>query len=450
MPSIDWNAVQKEAIEHLQALIRIDTTNPPGNETPAAAYVAEVLRKADVHAEVLEGAPGRGNVVGRLKGTGEERPVLLLSHLDVVPAEPDRWTHPPFEGVLVDGHVWGRGSVDCKLMTVASLMTLLLCARRRMPLRRDLILAATADEETAGPANGAAYLAQHHPDRIDAEYVLNEGGGFALLIGGKRIYVAQVAEKGSCDVDLLARGRPGHSSVPHGDNAIYTLGRAIGRLEARKMPHCVTATARRFFEGASDTQDDDRAAADLRALLDPERMSGALARLPVDESTRRMFDSMLRNTAPPTMLEAGVKRNVIPSEAVVKLSGRPLPGQTREMFLGELGEIVGDEVEIVAARFEPGLEGAYDTPAFRAMENAIRAHDPEGRLVPFLVTGGTDARRLKAMDTTVYGFCPMLYEPGMGFMDLCHGHDERVSVENVLFGTRVLFDTIHGLSVHSS
>ena len=450
MPDIDWNAVQDEAIEHLRALIRIDTTNPPGNETPAAAYVVEVLNEAGIDAEVLGASPERGNVLGRLKGTGEERPVLMLSHLDVVPAEPDRWTHPPFEGALVDGHVWGRGSVDCKLMTVASLMTLLLCARHRMPLRRDLILAATADEEVAGPANGAAYLAQHHPDRIDAEYVLNEGGGFALLIGGKRIYVAQVAEKGSCDVDLVARGRPGHSSVPHDDNAIYALSRAIGRLSAQKMPHHVTATSRRFFEGAADEQDDERASEALRALLDPDRISDALTRLPVDESTMRMFDAMLRSTAAPTMLEAGIKRNVIPSEAIVKLSGRPLPGQTREMFLKELQEIAGDEVEIVTHRFEPGLEGAYDTPAFCAMEAAIRAHDSEGHLVPFLVTGGTDARRLKNLDTTVYGFCPMRYEPGMGFMDLCHGHDERVSIETVLFGVRVLFDTICGLSIHSA
>ena len=447
MVNIDWNEARDEAVEHLRALIRIDTTNPPGNETPAAAYVAEVLRDAGMEAEVLESAPGRGNVVGRLKGAGEERPVLLLSHLDVVPVEPDRWTYPPFEGVLVDGHVWGRGSVDCKLMTVAGMMTLLLCARGRIPLRRDLLLAATADEETAGPANGAAYLAEHHPDRVDAEYVLNEGGGFALLIGGERIYVAQVAEKGSCDVDLVARGRPGHSSVPHDDNAIYALSRAIGRLETQKMPHHVTGTSRRFFEGAAAAQDDEGTAADLRALLDPDRVTDALARLPVDESTKRMFDAMLRNTAPPTMLEAGVKRNVIPSQAVGKLSGRPLPGQTKETFLRELRGIVGAEVEIVTFRFGAGLEGAYDTPAFRAMADAIRAHDPEGHLVPFLVTGGTDARRLKKLDATVYGFCPMRYEPGMGFMDLCHGHNERVSVENVLFGVQVLFDTICGLSV---
>ena len=442
MGTIDWQKAQAEAVEHLRALVRIDTTNPPGDERPAADYVAGLCQQAGLEVEVVESAPGRGNVVARMRGTGAARPLLFLSHLDVVPVEPSRWTHPPFAADLADGCIWGRGSVDSKLTTAVGLTTLLLCARQGVALKRDLILAATADEEGAGPANGARWLAQNRKELIDAEYVINEGGGFALTIGGKPFYVCQTAEKGGAQVDLVAKGMPGHASVPHDENAIVRLTHAMGRLGPGRLGFHVTKTARRFFEAVAAAQERGEHARLLRQMLDPEREPEALRCLPTDRPTQLMFDAMLRNTAAPTMLSAGLKRNTIPSEARLTMSGRPLPGQSQEAFQAELREKVGDEVEIVESGWRPGLEFNPDTPLFGALERALWRSDPEGRVVPFLITGGTDASRLGPLNATIYGFLPMRHEPGLAYFDLCHGHDERVSESNVGFGVRVLFDAV--------
>jgi acetylornithine deacetylase/succinyl-diaminopimelate desuccinylase-like protein len=446
MEYIDWQKVQAEAVEHLRALVRINTTNPPGDERPAADYVAGVCEKAGLSVEVMESGPGRGNVVARLRGTGSARPLLFLSHLDVVPAEPSKWTHAPFAADLAEGYIWGRGSVDSKLTTAVELMTVLLCARQAVPLRRDLILAATASEEGGGPANGAAWLAQHRKDLIDAEFVINEGGGFALEIGGKRFYVCQSAEKGGFQVDLVGKGVPGHASVPTDDNAIVRLAQSIGRLGAGRLGYHVTETSRRFFEGVAAAQDRGEHAQLLRDMLDPGREPDSFMRLPTDRPTQLMFDAMLRNTAAPTMLSAGLKRNVIPSEATLTMSGRPLPGQTQEGFKAELLGKVGNGVEIIEQGWRPGLESSPDTPLFGALERALRRSDPAGHVVPFLVTGGTDACRLGPLNATIYGFLPMRYEPGMAYFDLCHGHDERVSEATVGFGVRVLFDAVGELN----
>jgi acetylornithine deacetylase/succinyl-diaminopimelate desuccinylase-like protein len=446
MGTVDWQKVQAEAVEHLRALVRIDTTNPPGDERPAADYVARVCEQAGLTVEVVESEPKRGNVVARMQGTGSARPLLLLSHLDVVPAEPSKWTHPPFAADVAEGYVWGRGAVDSKLTTAVGLMTLLLCARLGVPLKRDLILAATAAEEGGGPANGAAWLVRHRKDLIDAEYVINEGGGFPLEIGGKRFYVCQSAEKGGFQVDLVGKGTPGHASVPTDDNAIVHLAQAVGRLGAGRLGFHVTETARQFFERVAAAQDRREHAQLLRDMLEPEREPDAFMRLPTDKPTQLMCDAMLRNTAAPTMLNAGLKRNVIPSEARLSMSGRPLPGQTQQDFSRELREKVGDGVAIVEQTWRPGLESSSDTPLFGALERALRRSDPAGLVVPFLMTGGTDACRLGPLQATIYGFLPMRYEPGMAFFDLCHGHDERVSADSVGFGVRVLFDAVRELN----
>ena len=446
MAQIDWQAVESEAVAHLRALIRFDTTNPPGDERPAADYVAGVCERAGFQTEVLESAPGRGNVVARMKGSGRARPLLFLSHLDVVPAEPSKWTHPPFSGDMDGGYIWGRGSVDSKLTTAMGLALLLLCARTGVSLKRDLILAATADEEGGGPANGAGWLATHRKDLIDSEYVINEGGGFALEIGGKRFYVCQCAEKGAYDVELIGKGAPGHASVPHDDNAIVHLAEAIVRLGAGRLGFHLTETTRRFFEGIAAVQDDPGHARLLRDMLDPKKEPETVLQLPTDGPTRLMFDAMLRNTATPTMLNGGMKRNVIPSEVALGMSGRPLPGQTQEAIREELGRKVGDGVGIVEGRWRPGRESDPDSPLFEALARAVQKSDPGAHVVPFLITGGTDAHRLDPIGSTIYGFVPMRYEPGMGFFDLCHGHDERVSAETLGFGVRVLYDAVCDLN----
>jgi acetylornithine deacetylase/succinyl-diaminopimelate desuccinylase-like protein len=439
-----------EAVAHLRALIRFDTSNPPGNERPAAEYVADVGRRAGLEAHVLEAAPGRGNAVLRLRGDGSRRPVLLLSHLDTVPAEAAKWRHPPWAAAVADGCVWGRGAIDSKLTTAVHLAALLALARSGDPLRRDVVLAATAGEEGGGPANGAAWLAANRPDLVAAEYTLNEHGGFCLEIGGRRYYTLQVAEKGGWGVRLVARGAPGHASVPHADNALVKLGRALARLGERKMPLRVTATVRAFVEAVAadhDAHGSPDVAATVRALLDPAGHEAALARLPVDRATRDLIDAVLRNTAAPTIVEGGVKANVIPSEAVAQLSGRPLPAVTPEEFLADLRGCVGDEVEIEAPRewFTPALEHPRDEAFEAAAVRALRRHDPGAVLAPFVVPLGTDAKRMTQLDHRIYGFVPMLHEPGLDYMSLCHGHDERVSRRSVAFGVGVLHDLLREL-----
>jgi acetylornithine deacetylase/succinyl-diaminopimelate desuccinylase-like protein len=442
--------IEAEAVGHLRALIRFDTSNPPGNEAPAAEYVAAVGRAAGLEAYLFEAEPGRGSAVLRLRGDDRGRPLLLLSHLDTVPAELAKWRQPPWSAEVADGCVWGRGAIDSKLTTAVQLSALLALSREGQP-RRDVVLAATAGEEGGGPANGAAWLAANRPDLVGAEYTLNEHGGFCLEVGGRRYYTLQVAEKGGCAVRLIARGAPGHASVPHADNALYKLGRALARLGERKMPLRVAPTARAFVEAIA--ADHDRlgsadVAATLRALLDPLRHDDALARLPTEPATRDLIDAALRNTAAPTVVEGGIKPNVIPSEAVVQLSGRPLPGTGLEEFLADLRACVGDEVEVLAPpeSFAPGLEHRRD-PAFEeAALRALRRHDPEAVLVPFLVPLGTDAKRLTGLGQPIYGFVPMLHQPGLDYMRLCHGHDERVSLASVAFGARVLRDLLRELA----
>ena len=438
---IDWGEMEREAVERLRGMVRFDTTNPPGDELALVRRLARELEREELQPQVLVSEGERASLAVRLKGDGSERPLLLLSHLDVVPVEPERWTHPPFAGEVADGFVWGRGAIDSKLTGAVGLQVLLMCKRLGIPLKRDLVAVAAGDEEFGG-VYGVGWLAEYHPELFDAEYGINEGGGFALLVDGKPLYVCQVGEKGSAPLDLVAHGKPGHSSVPHDENPIFALGRALQKLGEEKMPHRVTASVRAFFERAADFQEDAQVAADLRALLDPDRQKEALGRLPVNEPTRLMFDALVRNTCAPTVLEAGLKRNVIPSEATAQLSGRPLPGVSEEEFRRETRAIVGDEVALRMEGFRPGIEFDHETPLLAAIEESMQQWDPEGAVVPYMQTGGTDARFLNDRDISIYGFLPMRYEPGLDYFDLCHGHDERVSLANVRFGVQVLFDVV--------
>ena len=439
---IDWEKAGDEAVTWLQRMIRFDTTNPPGDELALVQDLAGALESEGLAPQALESTPGRGNLVVRLKGDGSERPLLLLSHLDVVPAEPERWTYPPFEGVVADGYVWGRGSIDSKFTTAAGLQVLLLCKRLGIPLKRDLVLVGAADEEMGG-IWGVKWLTENHPDLFDAAYGLNEGGGFALLVDGRPLYTCQVAEKGSAELDLIATGRPGHSSVPHDDNAVIHLARALDALGRDKLPHRVTRSVRAFFERSAQAQRRPEVAELLRAVLDPDRCEGALEKLPASEATRLMFDSMVRNTSAPTMLEAGLKRNVIPSEATARLSGRPLPGADEKGFVQEVRDRAGEGVDYrIGKAFRSGLEFDHETPLFDAIEASMARFDPDGVVVPYMQTGGTDARFLPDRDIQIYGFLPMRHEPGEEYFDLCHGHNERVSVANVRFAVQVIFDVV--------
>ncbi|HEX9116643.1 MAG TPA: M20/M25/M40 family metallo-hydrolase, partial [Anaerolineae bacterium] len=388
---------------------------------------------------VIESAPQRGSVVARLQGDGSQPPLLLMGHLDVVQAEADKWQHDPFSGDLADGVVWGRGATDMKQMVGMELMTLLLLHRGRAPLKRDVILMASADEETGG-SRGAGWLARHHPDLIRAEYAINEGGATSIELGGKAFFVCSTAEKGSCRFTVRGHGEPGHASQPHQKNAILPLSRALVRLIETPLPLHVGVTAAAHVETMARHVAPDLAG-ELRGLLATETHAEAMARLPLAEPVKRRLSASFHNTATPTILRAGEKINVIPAEAECDVDCRILPGTTLEQLEAEVRAVVGPDVELSFDRLHSGLESDPVSPLFDVIGQAIADHTRGGILIPGLITGGTDAKQVTGLGIKVYGFVPMRYE-GASMSGLAHNHNERVTVANLAFGTRVLYDVV--------
>lgn len=441
--SIDWQAVEKEVTGYLQDLIRFDTTNPPGNEILCAQYIADVLKREGIIPVVTESAPGRGNVTARLPG-GREPTLMLLGHTDVVAVEADKWTHPPFCGDLRDGYVWGRGALDMKNMVAAELMVFLLLKRQGLSLNRDVIYAATADEEAGKGDHGIGWLIDHHPEQVDARYVLTEGGGADFYVNGKHFYTCQTGQKGIFRFRMVVRGRPGHGSRPHGDNAVVALCRAVAALGTARLPMHFSRTFQAFIEGIAATQD-EKTAQVLRDVLNAETSAAALAGLPFDHEMKMSLGALLRNTASPTMLQAGSKINVIPTQATAYVDGRLAPGQTDESFIREIRPLIGDDIEIIVDQYSPPLESDVASPLYRTVAEVVRIYDPEAVVVPAMMTGGTDAKHIcpRRPETQVYGFMPHRQAPGEEEMQLIHGHDERTSVENLLFATRMLYDIVN-------
>ncbi len=436
---MNWEQTRNQVTELVQDLIRFDTTNPPGNETPCLEHIAQILKRDDIDSMILESAPGRGNLVARLKGDGSLPPLLLMGHVDVVPAEADKWEHPPFSGDLIDGIVWGRGATDMKQMVAMELMVFLLLKRENVPLKRDVIFMANADEETGGRM-GAGWVAQNHPDLIRAEYAINEGGPTSIVIDGKVFFVCSTAEKGSARFTLRGRGQPGHASQPHQHNAILPLSKAMAKLIETPLPLRVTKSARAQIQAMARHVNDGQRE-NLLGLLDEATYEKSLAALPLAEPQKRRLNAAMRNTAVPTILKAGSKINVIPAEAECQVDCRILPGTTRESLEQELRAVIGNQVEIEFGPIYPALESDPDSPLFETIRQVIEKHEPGATLVPGLITGGTDAKSVTTLGTKVLGFVPMRYE-GPSMTGLAHAHNERISVANLDFGTRVLWDVV--------
>lgn len=437
---MNWHHITEEVTRLTQDLIRFDTTNPPGNETPCLAHITAILRREGIEPVVLESAPGRGSLVARLKGDGSLPPLLLMGHVDVVPAEADKWQRPPFSGDLADGIVWGRGATDMKQMVAMELMTLLLLKRTGAALKRDVILMTNADEETGGKL-GAGFIAEQHPDLIrDAEYAINEGGATSIELGGKLFFVCSTAEKGTARFTVRGRGEPGHASQPHTRNSILPLSKALVRLIETPLPVHITKTAAMHVETMAQHVSPSLAAT-LRALLDGGTHDAAMAALPLAEPVKRRLSAALHNTATPTLLRAGTKINVIPAQADCDVDCRILPGTTPESLAEEVRAVVGDAVELEFGKVYPALESDPASPLFETIRAVLAEHEPGSALVPGLITGGTDAKRVAPLGIKVYGFVPMRYE-GPGMTGLAHNHNERVSVANLAFGTHVLYDVV--------
>jgi len=433
----NWKSVREETTKYLQDLIRIDTTNPPGNEIQAAEYLAGVFKREGIAPTVLESAPGRGNIVARIKGDGRAAPLLLMAHIDVVPVEADKWQHPPFGGDIADGFLWGRGTLDTKELVAMELMLMLLLKREGKSLARDIIFMANADEE-AGGRMGAGWMVEHHRDLIQAEYAINEGGGMSFDVLGKRFFTVQTGEKGTARFVMRARGRPGHAAQPHSDNAVVKLADAIQKIGAAEFPLHVTKTVHDFFQGIADNVDQEYRPGIL-ALLDAKTHRDAIKGF--DDGLRPMVNAMLHNTVTPTMLDAGTKINVIPSVAEAQCDTRLIPGQSKDDFLRELRAVIGKNMEIeIADNYRMGRESDHHTPLFDTITRVLGRHEPKSSVLPYLVTGATDARWVTQLGTKVYGFCPMIASTSE--LDRVHAHNERISIDNLEFGTRVLYEVV--------
>jgi acetylornithine deacetylase/succinyl-diaminopimelate desuccinylase-like protein len=429
-----------DAVRHLQALIRIDTTNPPGNETPAAEYLAELLRAAGLEPTLVGETPARQNVIARLRGTGAKPPLLLAAHLDVVEAEPESWRHPPFGGEIHDGYIWGRGAIDMKHMAVMSAMVIAQLKRDGVTLERDLIFAGVADEE-AGCDHGSRWLVDHHPDLVRAEYALGEAGGFSVRMNGRVIYPIQVAEKGAVWMKLRTSGRPGHGSMPRENNAVAKIGAAVAKLAATRLPQHRTAVVDRYLRAVAKTQKFPA------SLLLPHMHRPAVAKFLLkqvpDKGVAAALAAVLSNTAVPTMLRGGNKTNVIPGFAEAWVDGRSLPGQTAQDLIREMKDIIGHDFEVELERDMPPVEIDPQSPLWDLMVAGLKKHDPEGIAVPYLAPGFTDAKSWSRLGTRCYGFMPLRFpDDGTRFTDLFHGHDERIPVDGFTWGVQVLYDVV--------
>ena len=423
---------EDEVVDLCRDLLRIDSTNTgdlatSAGERVAAEYVAARLDAAGLSPVLVEAAPGRASVMARVAGTEPGRGALLVhGHLDVVPADPTEWSVHPFSGELRDGYLWGRGAVDMKDFDAMVLAVVADWHRRGVRPARDLVLCFTADEE-AGGEYGAHHLVQRHRDWFDGcTEAIGEVGGFSYTVGDDlRLYLIQTAEKGIHWLRMHTRGRPGHGSFLHDDNAVTALCEAVARLGRHRFPLELTGTVRAFLTEAGEA---------LGVGLDPDQPEAAVAKLgPI----AALIGATLRNTANPTRLAAGYKDNVIPGRASATIDCRTLPGQDA-LLLAQLREVVGEDVEFETVALQPPLETTFDGDLVAAMAAALRAHDSGARPVPYMLSGGTDAKAFVKLGIRCFGFSPLRLPPDLNFGALFHGIDERVPVTGLQFGVRVL------------
>jgi len=416
-----------EVVSLLSDLIRINTSNPTHPERPAAEWVAERLDEVGIESTILESEPGRASTIARVIGRDSSRPPLLIhGHLDVVPADAREWSVDPFAGEVRDEHVWGRGAVDMKDMDAMTLAVIRDWARTGVQPDRDIVLAFVADEEAGGKL-GAHWLVDNHPDYFaDCTEAISEVGGFSVTVGGDlRLYLIQTAEKGIGWLKLRAEGRPGHGSMVHHDNAVTMLARAVTRIGEHEFPVHITPTVREFLKRLSDV---------TGLPIDPDDPTDALPHL---GGMARMIGATIRNTANPTMLEAGYKANVIPSSAEAIIDTRFLPGYEQELF-DTIDELIGDGVSREVITRDIAVETDFDGDLVDAMAAALKAEDPNGVPMPYLMSGGTDAKSFSQLGIRCFGFSPLMLPPELDFSSLFHGIDERVPVSALHFGTRVL------------
>lgn len=442
----DTSQIASDALGWLQNLIRINTTNPPGNELAEAKYIASVLDKEGIHSEIFESAPGRGFIVARLSSSAMPDPskaLLLMAHLDAVGADKSKWTVDPFGAVMQDGYLYGRGAVDDKGMLAANLAVFIQLKRSGARLNRDVIFLAEGDEENGG-AQGIKFAIDKHWDKIAAGFALNENGR-VIVKNGKPVYVGiQTDEKVAANVDVIATGTAGHASVPRKDNPITHLAAAMAKIGAYEAPVQFNSVTRAYFEGLAPTQDEDTRKW-MQALGSSDRGEHA-ARLISDENPN--WNAMLRDTATPTMLQAGIRQNVVPSEARGVVNLRLLPGNQIDPLLAKLKQLVNDpavrfEVEPDGGEAAPSSSQATDLYATIARNAAQRF--PGVPILPYMSTGFSDSWELRMRNVQAYGMVPFpLTDEDFARV---HGDNERIPVDSFRKGVEFLYAIVNDFAV---
>ncbi len=436
---------KKEAVELLRRLIRFDTTNPPGNETPAAQFLKEEFDREGIFCEVVESQPGRGSFLAALDGGGGKPTLLLFSHLDVVPATaPESWKHPPFSGDLDDGWIWGRGAVDTKYLTAAETMAMILLRRQNIKLKGSLRLVAVADEER-GSTFGTRWLVDNHPDKVRADYVINEGGGFVAKTRKGPVYLVEVEEKGICLIKMTTRGVAKHASVPElGVSAVARMSEALAKIAQHRTKIRPSPALRKMLQ-TLDGYGYFKTKNVAKRLLNPKTEKATLDQIrkrdPVAAST---ISALLRPTIAETMIKGGVKENVIPDHCEAIIDTRLPQGVTKEDILRELRRVVGPMkgVEFEVIQYKPTSSSPTDNPFYQAIGTAL-THTVGGSvgLSPFVVTGATDSSYLRPLGSIAYGFGPTSSDVEYNqLFGLVHAIDERINVQSLYTCTDFLVE----------
>ncbi len=440
----DWSKAGDEAVGLLVDYLRVDTTNPPGNEVRAVDFFASILKKEGIEYRVFESAPGRGTLYARLKGNGRKRPLILLNHTDVVPADKRFWSVDPFSGEIRNGDLYGRGALDMKSLGLSELMAMVLLKRGNVQLDRDVIFLATADEE-AGGRQGAGWFVQNHPELIkDAEFLLNEGSSNYVDQGRVVYYGIGPTEKTPCWLRLTTRGTPGHGSIPRHDSAPSRMVRALGKLEAYRPELKVTPAVASYFKAIADSQTSPEmklAYSDIAAAIKDPKL-----RLMILSTEYNA--ALLTNTIQPTIVTIGTKTNVIAPVATAELDCRLLPGEKPDDFVAEIKRVIDDpDIQVETLLAFGATDSPLDTVLYRAITDVIRREDHSAEFVPTVLAGFTDSHFFRDLGIVCYGFSPFLI-PSDAFSGV-HGNDENIPVEAFRDGTRLLYRIVRHLCAES-